>query len=66
MSFTVVVRARSHTVTTRPSISAGVKPLYVHTIVTTGMLMYGKMSLGVSIALPMPRNAISIDSTTKV
>ena len=39
MSLTVVVRARSQTVTMRPSISVGVKPLYVHTMVTTGMSM---------------------------
>ena len=63
---TVVVNARSHTVTMRPCISVGVSPVYVQTIVMTGILMFGKISLGVSIADPMPSNAISSDRTTKV
>ncbi len=42
MSLTVVVRARSQMVTMRPSISFGGSPAYVHTMVTTGILMYGK------------------------
>src|SRR5258708_6788543 len=44
---TVVVNARSVTVTMRPSISVGDKPLYDQMTVTTGMLMDGKMSTGI-------------------
>src|SRR4051812_31486088 len=45
MSLTVVVIALSSTVMTRSVISFGESPLYVHTTLTTGMLIYGKISL---------------------
>src|SRR6478736_925701 len=47
MSLTVVVRPRSKFETMRFEISSADMPLYCQTIVTIGMLMSGKMSIGV-------------------
>src|SRR5215475_3343991 len=66
MSFTVVVMARSVTVTMRFSISFGVSPVYDQTTLITGILMLGKMSFGVVMTAAMPRIAISTDTTTNV
>src|SRR3954466_5481644 len=47
MSLTVVVRPRSKPATMRVDISSADIPPYCHTAVMTGMLMFGKMSVGV-------------------
>src|ERR1700730_12506421 len=58
MSLTLELYAYSLYVATRRSISSGVSPVYCQITDTTGMLIMGKMSLGVvRIALP-PRNSI--------
>jgi hypothetical protein len=44
MPLTVVESDRSLMVTTRRSISSGLRPLYCQTTATTGMSMLGKMS----------------------
>src|SRR5580692_10165532 len=44
---TVVVRFRSYTLVSRPSSSSGFRPVYVQATATTGMLILGKMSVGV-------------------
>ena len=46
-------------VVTRCSISAGVSPVYCQITVTTGTLIDGKMSLGVTRIALTPRNSIS-------
>ena len=51
---------------TRPDMSSGGRPLYVHTTATTGMPMLGKMSVGVLIAADTPKMTISIAITTNV
>ncbi len=66
MSLTVVVMARSVTVTMRFSMSSGVSPVYDHTRLITGILMLGKMSLGVVMTAATPKIAISTDTTTNV
>src|SRR5215831_859851 len=63
---TFEVRERSKLVTIRLSISSGDRPPYCHTMLTTGMSIYGKISTGrVAIATP-PRIAISTAITTNV
>src|SRR5579871_509084 len=47
MLSTSVVSAFSYGVVRRPSSSSGFSPVYVHPSDTTGMLMLGKMSVGV-------------------
>jgi len=47
MSFTVALRARSWLYTTRCSISVAFKPAYCQMTLMTGMLIAGKMSVGV-------------------
>src|ERR1700678_321236 len=44
---TVVVRILSYTLVSRPSSSSGFRPVYCHATAITGMLMLGKMSVGV-------------------
>ena len=51
---------------TRPDMSSGGRPLYVHTTATTGMPMFGKMSVGVRTAAVTPKMTISIAITTNV
>ena len=55
MPLTVVVIARSEMVTMRPSISFADSPLYSQMTETTGMLMSGKMSVGVRAIVSAPR-----------
>ena len=66
MALTVVVMARSEMVTTRPSISFADSPLYSQMTETTGMLMLGKMSVGVRAIVSAPRMPIRSASTAKV
>ena len=44
---TVVVRTRSNPVVMRPSISSGLSPVNCQATAITGILMFGKMSVGV-------------------
>src|SRR6266436_4445175 len=64
--FTVVVKARSLTVTIRPCISVGDSPEKFQMTVTTGMLMAGKMSTVMVRTDMTPRTAISRARTTNV
>src|SRR5258705_9066223 len=63
---TVVVNARSLTVTIRPCISVGDNPDKLQMTVTTGMLMDGKMSTDMVVIDSVPRTAISKANTTNV
>ena len=47
MLSTSVVNAFSYGVVNRPSSSSGFSPVYCHAIEMTGILMFGKMSVGV-------------------
>src|SRR5262249_19799676 len=64
--FTVVVNARSLTVTIRPSISVGDSPLNCQMTVTTGMLIEGKMSTDIVVTDSTPSTAINKANTTNV
>src|SRR6266481_1731636 len=64
--FTVVVKARSLTVTIRPCISVGDSPEKFQMTVTTGMLMAGKMSTIMVTMDTTPRTAMSRARTTNV
>src|SRR5262249_17335524 len=66
MPMTFAVSERSKFVTMRLSISSGERPLYCHTIATTGRSMYGKMSTGIVVIEMPPRIATSSAITTKV
>ena len=55
MLLTVVVSDRSESTTIRLAICSGERPVYCQTIATTGMLMFGKMSVGVVSATSGPR-----------
>jgi hypothetical protein len=66
MSLTVVVIARSETVRTRFAISSELMPLYDQMTPTTGMLMYGNISVGMVTTEIPPRMAISSAITMKV
>ena len=46
ISFTMTVNARSHRTVITSAISSGDTPLYVQMALTTGMLISGKMSVG--------------------
>src|SRR3954453_3725476 len=66
MSLTLVVIERSNGATIRAAISSADSPAYVHTAVTTGMLMSGKMSVGVRRIGSGPTNRIRIARTMNV
>src|ERR1700722_14890366 len=66
MLFTVVVRARSSEYTMRCSMSLAVRPVYCQITLTTGMLIAGKMSVGVCSKLNGVNNNSSRAATTKV
>ena len=66
ISLTVVVRPRSKPDTMRLAISSADMPLYCQTAVTTGMLMLGKMSVGVRMMASGPTNRIAIAITMNV
>src|ERR1700723_4508898 len=66
MSLTVVVMPRSLLKTMRVDISWAERPVYCHTTVTTGMLILGKMSVGIDVMLNTPRIMIKNAKTAKV
>ena len=66
MPFTVVVRARSKFPVKRCSMSSGGKPPYCQTTAITGMLISGRMSVGIWRMEKTPATTISIAMTTKV
>ena len=66
MSLTVVVIARSSTVTMRRSMSSGAKPAYDQMIVTTGILISGKMSVGMLTSDNTPNTTTSSAPTMNV
>src|SRR6185295_289960 len=66
MLLTVVVIARSEMVTMRPSTSFGESPLNCQMIEMTGMLIAGKMSMGVRAMVSTPPMAMSIAITMNV
>src|ERR1019366_7840075 len=65
-SLTVVVMARSLLNTMRVDISWADRPLYPHTIVTTGMSILGKISVGIETMLKTPRIKLKSAKTAKV
>src|SRR6202050_2656667 len=65
-SLTVVCAVRSVCSTRRSAISSGDRPVYFHTAATTGILMFGKMSVGVRRIENTPRSMITMASTMKV
>src|SRR5206468_836757 len=66
MLSTVVVRTRSYWVVIRPSISSGFRPVNCQATAITGMLMLGKMSVGVRRTIAGLASRISSATTTKV
>src|SRR5260370_40477036 len=50
----------------RSLMSSGTRPLNVQMMLTTGMVMFGKMSVGVRTIASAPRIRMSIDATTNV
>ena len=66
MSLTVVVSARSNGVVMRPAIWSGGRPVYCHATPMTGMLMFGKISVGVRNAASGPMIKMSSASTMNV
>ena len=66
MSFTVVVMARSQTVRTRFAMSSGLMPWYDQITPTTGILMYGKMSVAMVKIDIAPKMTMRMDITTNV
>src|ERR1700722_2968136 len=66
MLSTTVVMFRSVTLTIRSAISLGTRPLKFQITLTTGMLMLGKMSVGVRRIERTPMTKIRMDITTKV
>src|ERR1700722_4837338 len=66
MLSTTVVMFRSVTLTIRSAISLGTRPLKFQITLTTGMLMLGKMSVGVRRNERTPMTKIRMDITTKV
>ena len=66
MSLTEVVIDRSKYVMIRSDISSGGKPLYCHTMLTTGRRMFGKMSIGVRRIASGPNSRITIARTRNV
>src|SRR5665213_772458 len=66
ISLTVVVMARSLGEAMRSAICSGERPLYIQTTVTTGISMFGKISVGIERMLKTPRIRIKSAKTTKV
>ncbi len=66
ISLTVVVKTRSNGVVMRPSKSEDASPVYWKTTETIGMLMFGKMSTGVSRMASALRMSSSKAATMKV
>ena len=63
---TVVVSARSVMLTMRSAMSSGTMPLKFQIMLTTGMLMLGKISVGVRTIASPPMIKMSMDTTTNV
>ena len=66
MSLTVVVSERWYIVAIRPAICSGGMPVYCQATAITGILISGKISVGVLSAASGPRMSSSSASTTKV
>jgi hypothetical protein len=66
MSLTVVVIARSVTVTKRAAISSGATPEKLQMTLTTGMLILGKMSVDIRAMVTIPSRTMSIAMIVKV
>src|SRR5579863_257623 len=66
MSLTVVVSERSNCVVMRPAIWSGGRPVYCQATAMIGILMFGKMSVGVRIAASGPMMRMSRASTMNV
>ncbi len=66
MSLTVVVMPRSLLKTMRVDISCAESPVYCHTTVTTGISIFGKMSVGIDVMLKAPSSRIRNAKTAKV
>src|SRR4029077_6719835 len=63
---TVVVMARSWIVTIRRSMSSGPRPLYCQMAVTTGMSIWGKMSVAIRRSESTPKTTTSMAPTINV
>src|SRR5580765_7354883 len=66
MLSTTVVRMRSKPVVKRPSISSGFSPVNCQATATTGILIFGKMSVGVRWITTGLANKINSERTIKV
>jgi hypothetical protein len=66
MSLTVVVMARSVTVTKRAAIFSGATPEKLQITPTTGMLILGKMSVDIRAMVTIPSRTMSIAMIVKV
>src|SRR5579859_4376913 len=66
MSSTTVVRFRSVMEMIRSAMSCGARPLNVQIMLTTGILMFGKISVGVRTIASDPRIRIRMAITTMV
>ena len=66
MSFTLPVKARSLTSSTRRSMSAGEMPVKDHTTLATGMSTSGKMSVGMRHIETRPSTTMRRATTTNV
>ncbi len=66
ISLTVVVMPRSLLLVMRPAISSAERPANCHTTLTTGMLMFGKISVGIDRMLKAPIKSNKIAKTAKV
>src|SRR5439155_24610996 len=66
MLSTTVVRMRSKPVVKRPSISSGFSPVNCQATATTGILIFGKMSVGVRWIITGLANRINSERTIKV
>ena len=66
MSFTVVVSTRSNMVVMRPAICSGGRPVYCQATAITGILISGKISVGMRRAVSVPRMSSNRAITTKV
>jgi hypothetical protein len=66
ISLTVVVMPRSLGLVMRLAISSADRPVYCQTTLTTGILMFGKMSVGIVRMLTAPMISRSMAKTAKV
>src|ERR1700729_3740452 len=66
MLSTSVVNTFSYGVVSRPSSSSGLRPVYCHAMETTGILMFGKISVGVRTIMTGAAIRMRIASTMNV